>query len=89
MVYSQEKDLKSYMDECNGILSLSNVKVSRYPSQFRNIRNLLSQDKAWATWPNSLINNINNNNIIIQFIYSWLEKIANVNKGQLYPIYNI
>ncbi len=23
----QEKDLKSYMDECNGILSLSNVKV--------------------------------------------------------------
>ena len=27
-VLLQEKDLKSYMDECGGILSLTNVKVS-------------------------------------------------------------
>ena len=27
--------------------------------------------------------------IILQIIYSWLEEIANANKGQLYPIYNI
>jgi len=32
--FFQEKDLKSYMDDCGGIISLNNVKVSLF--YFRN-----------------------------------------------------
>ena len=49
-----------------------------------------SANDLWVILINKPINNDNNNYyIIIQFIYSWLEKIANANKGQLYLIYNI